>query len=152
MPTNPPQEREKNKLATTNVTNEHARAIASLIEARTGQVDDDFTPVPDRVFPIRLTGTETGAGKYVAVRVNDSDGDVTTDGDADHLDIGDDATAAPWNNILAVNLFELGQTGGTHDLTPGANEIFQGFLFHTNEDGRKCVMFWGVDPLSCSDS
>jgi hypothetical protein len=55
VPTNPPQERDKNKFATTNVTNEHARAIASLIEANTGQVDDGFVEAT-AVFPAKITG------------------------------------------------------------------------------------------------
>jgi hypothetical protein len=135
VPTNPPQERDKNKLATTNVTNEHARAIASLIEARTGQVDDDFIP-GNPPFLIHVTATRAGVGKYVAYRVKASAGDVT---------------AADTTELLAMNVDEIGWPG-PHTITPGTNTIYPAFFVQTNADGMPVVGFFGDNPMNCPDT
>lgn len=98
-------------------------------------------------FPIRLTGTELGAGKYTAVVIDRTAGDVTTDDDLVADDFGDDG-----QEVLALNFFEIGQTGGTHDLTPGGDELFPAIFVQTNSDGTRVVGFWGVDPNLCAGS
>lgn len=61
---NPPSERDLNKFATTNLTNEHARAIASLISAVTGQVDEGGPPGGDDVIFARIVSSSQDGGNW----------------------------------------------------------------------------------------
>jgi hypothetical protein len=65
-------------------------------------------------------------------------------------DYGDDETTAPWNDVLALNVDEIGWAG-PHTITPGSNTIYPAFLIQFNSDGRPVVGFFGDNPLNCGD-
>lgn len=99
-------------------------------------------------FPVVVSAVAWGAGMYTVARLDAPTADVDPADDADVSFVGTTA-AAPWNACIGINFFELGQIGGTHDLSPGSNEVFLAVLIFVNSDGTPVVGFWGADPFSC---
>lgn len=107
-----------------------------------------------RVYLGKVTGDETGGGKYKATLydVANTSGTSISDPAANLEEDAIDASPKIDDNAVFINLVEYG--AGTHDLT-GSNELtpyFIGLLIEHTDDGRMVVAGLAFAVASCSDS
>lgn len=139
-------------IPTTKVTNEingHLRELNPVAE--TGQQDEFWGGTGGAGVLVKVTGNDTGGGKYVGQVFSPTPGTVSATTDLDSDDVGNTVGAAL---IMILNMAEEGQD--THDITEPTQvaAIFpavklQGVLSDHNPP-REVYVINGHDAGNCS--